>query len=91
MSDNPIRYRDLIEPDDSIITAVEQLTELNKQLSSLQKKTKKGATELEIQLKQTNTITEEGREIVRKAATEADRLAADKKRLQPLWEKQLCG
>ena len=61
MSDNPIRYRDLIEPDDSIITAVEQLTELNKQLSSLQKKTKKGATELEIQLKQTNTVTEDGK------------------------------
>lgn len=81
MSDNPIRYRDLIEPDDSIITAVEQLTELNKQLSSLQKKTKKGATELEIQLKQTNTVTEEGREIVRKAATEADRLAAEQKKV----------
>lgn len=81
MADNPIRYRDLIEPDDSIITAVEQLTELNKQLSSLQKKTKKGATELEIQLKQTNTVTEEGREIVRKAATEADRLAAEQKKV----------
>lgn len=72
--DNPIKYKDLIQPDDSIENAINQLTELSDTYDKFQDNIKKQATELSKQLQGMSGATQQNQENISKAAEEAARL-----------------
>lgn len=72
---NPIRYSDLITPDDSITNLIKQLQELSGAYSNAIKDIKSEATQLTTALNGVSGATDEGRKATRKAAEDADRLA----------------
>lgn len=75
MSDNPIKYSDLISPDSSIKDLIKQLDELSDSYTNALKNIKAEAIELAATLNKVSGATEEGRKTTRKAADDADRLA----------------
>lgn len=72
---NPIRYSDLIVPDNSIEQAIRQLTALNEAYDNLSADIRANAAQLAQSLQKVSGATEEGRQVTRKAADDADRLA----------------
>lgn len=79
MEQNPIRYSDLISPDDSIQKLIEQLEKLNEVYASMSEGIKRQAEELAKSLKKVSGATDEGRKST-KAADE------DAKRLEKAWK-----
>ena len=82
MDDNKIRYEDLISPDDSIKTLIEQLTELNRTYGTVLEVVKSGAKDIVSQLKSMSTATNEGRGEIDEATAAATRLARAQKELK---------
>lgn len=82
MDDGKIKYSDLISPDDSVKTLVEQLTELNKTYSSVLDVVKTGAKDIVAQLKSMNSASAEGRTEIDEATLAASRLARAQKELK---------
>ena len=75
MAENPIKYSDLIIPDDSIEKLVAQLEQLEQVYTSLLQKVQAEAkTTAQAQQKMTGA-TEQGRQQIRGAASDAERLA----------------
>lgn len=72
---NPIRYSDLIMPDNSIEQAIRQLTALNEAYDNMSADIRANAAQLAQSLQRVSGATEEGRQVTRKAADDADRLA----------------
>ena len=72
---NPIRYSDLIVPDNSIEQAIKQLTALNEAYDNMSADIRANATQLAQSLQKVSGATEEGRRVTRQAADDADRLA----------------
>lgn len=72
---NPIRYSDLIVPDNSIEQAIRQLTALNEAYDNMSADIRANAAQLAQSLQRVSGATEEGRQVTRKAADDADRLA----------------
>lgn len=72
---NPIRYSDLIMPDNSIEQAIRQLTALNEAYDNMSADIRANAAQLAQSLQKVSGATEEGRQVTRKAADDADRLA----------------
>lgn len=72
---NPIRYSDLIVPDNSIEQAIRQLTALNEAYDNMSADIRANAAQLAQSLQKVSGATEEGRQVTRKAADDADRLA----------------
>lgn len=82
MSDEVIRYEDLVQPDDSINKLIEQLTELNKTYKESLDTIKVGAKEIISQLKAMSSATAEGRAEIDESAIAADRLRRAQKELK---------
>ena len=77
----PIKYSDLISPDNSIQNLIKQLDELSDTYVNAMRNIKTEAEALAKTLKTVSGATESGREATRKAATDADRLAKAQKEL----------
>ena len=80
-NNNPIRYSDLVSPDNSITDLIKQLDELSDTYTNALKNIKTEAIELAKMLKKVSGATEEGRNTTKKAADDADRLARAQKEL----------
>lgn len=82
MTDNPIKYSDLISPDGSIEELIKQLKELKDVYGSILKEVREEAGKLSESLKNVSGATEEGRKTTQKAATDAEKLAQAQKKLE---------
>lgn len=71
---NPIYYKDLVAPDNSISDLIKQLDELSDSYTNALKNIKSEAIQLAAQLNKVSGATEQGRKTTRAAATDADRL-----------------
>ena len=74
MSHNPIYYKDLVSPDDSIKRLIGELKELNGLYSEVVSTVKSSAIEIQTSIKSSSGATKEGREQIEKAASSTDRL-----------------
>lgn len=81
MADNPIKYRDFIEPDSSITTLIAQLEAAGAAHEELFKKLQKDAAKTEDALKKVNGATNEGQEAIAKEIPKVDELAKAQDRL----------
>lgn len=76
MADNqPIKYKDLISPDNSIEELIKQLTELKDTYTDALASIKAEAIQLAATLQKVSGATEDGRKTTKKAADDAERLA----------------
>lgn len=71
---NPIKYSDLISPDDSIEKLIGQLESLQKTYEGVAQSVKDQAASMAASLKSVSGATEQGRQSTRGASQEADRL-----------------
>ena len=78
---NPIKYSDLISPDDSISTLIKQLDELSDAYVNMSKNVREQAGALATNLRGVSGATEAGRKTIQNASTDADRLAKAQKAL----------
>ena len=74
-NNNPIKYSDLISPDNSITDLIKQLDELSDTYTNALKNIKAEAIQLAEILKKVSGATEDGRKTIKKAADDAERLA----------------
>ena len=74
-NNNPIKYSDLISPDNSITDLIKQLDELSDTYTNALKDIKAEAIQLAEILKKVSGATEDGRKTTKKAADDAERLA----------------
>lgn len=74
-NDNPIKYSDLIQPDNSISELIKQLDDLSATYTKALQKIKDEAIQLTQSLKGVSGATEEGRATTRKASEEVDRMS----------------
>lgn len=75
MPNNPIKYSDLVSPDNSIVDLIKQLQDLTNSYKNASAEIKAEAQQLAQTLKSVSGATEEGRATTKKAAEDADRLA----------------
>lgn len=80
--DDKIRYRDIIEPDDSIERLINQLNEVNKSYESMVNAIRAGADRIANSLKQASGATTQGKKEIDDATVAADRLERAYKELQ---------
>lgn len=73
-NNNPIKYSDLISPDNSITDLIKQLDELSDTYTNALKNIKAEAIQLAEILKKVSGATEDGRKTIKKAADDAERL-----------------
>lgn len=78
---NPIKYKDLISPDNSIEELIKQLTELKDTYTDALASIKTEAIQLAATLQKVSGATEDGCKKTKKAADDADRLARAQKEL----------
>lgn len=78
---NPIKYSDLISPDDSISNLIKQLDELSDAYVNMSKNVREQAGALATNLRGVSGATEAGRKAIQNASTDADRLAKAQKAL----------
>lgn len=71
---NPIRYSDLIQPDDSIEKLISQLEKAQEAYSSMSSTVKNAAGQMMSSLKSASGATEKGRETIQKASQAAEKL-----------------
>lgn len=81
MAENPLKYSDFIKADNSVSDLINQLEKLQSVYTDLLSKVKAEAEKLEKSLKSTNLATDEGRDSTKQAADEADKLAAEYRKL----------
>lgn len=81
MSDNPLKYSDLIQKDDSIQQVISELEQLKATYLDTLSVIPKEAAKVKVAMEQVSGATEQGREAIKKNATEADRLARAQKEL----------
>lgn len=74
-NNNPIKYSDLISPDNSITDLIKQLDELSDTYTNALRNIKSEAIQLAEILKKVSGATEDGRKTTKKAADDAERLA----------------
>lgn len=79
---NQITYTDLVKPTDSITQAIAQMTMLETSYSGMLDKVKKDASEIEKSIRKVSGATDEQQEIIKKGATEVDKLAKAEERLK---------
>lgn len=78
---NPIKYSDLIKPDNSISDLIKQLEDLQKVYSDTAAKLKEQALQVTASLKGVSGATEEGRKAINDAAAATERLTAEEKKV----------
>lgn len=74
-NNNPIKYSDLVSPDNSITDLIKQLDELSDTYASALKNIRLEAIQLASVLQKVSGATEDGRNTTKKAADDAERLA----------------
>lgn len=82
MEQNPIRYQDLISPDDSIEKLISQLEQVNTVYSEMVENIKKQAADLVASLQKVSGATEQGKKSIKESNTEAARLEKAYKALE---------
>lgn len=75
MADNPLKYSDLIQPDDSIEKAISQLERLNATYAETLKKVKDEAIKLQASIEGASGATEQHRTKIREATEQVDKLS----------------
>lgn len=78
---NPIYYRQMIVPDNSIDELISKLTEVIKLYGDTQDLIKKNAADVQASIKNTSGAIEQGREAIKNAAADASRLERAQKEL----------
>lgn len=81
MQENPIRYQDLITPDDSIEKLISQLEQLQTAYNGMANDVKRQAVEVSNSLKTVSGATAEGRKAISEQSEEAKRLERAYKQL----------
>lgn len=81
MPSNPIYYKDLVSPDDSIKNLIEQLGDLKKTYGELLALVKENAINIKANLKKTGSTTEESRKQIDDAVDASTRLARAQREL----------
>lgn len=74
-NNNPIKYSDLVRPDNSITDLIKQLDELSDAYTNALKDIRAEAIQLAAVLQKVSGATEDGRNTTKKAADDAERLA----------------
>lgn len=74
-NNNPIKYSDLVSPDNSITDLIKQLDELSDTYTNALKNIRAEAIQLTAVLQKVSGATEDGRNTTKKAADDAERLA----------------
>jgi hypothetical protein len=74
-NNNPIKYSDLVSPDNSITDLIKQLDELSDAYTNALKNIRAEAIQLAAVLQKVSGATEDGRNTTKKAAADAERLA----------------
>lgn len=74
-NNNPIKYSDLVSPDNSITDLIKQLDELSDTYTNALKNIRAEAIQLAAVLQKVSGVTEDGRNTTKKAADDAERLA----------------
>ena len=82
MEENPIKYSDLITPDDSIEKLIAQLEKVEKVYGELAASMKSQAADISASLKTVSGATEQGRSATKDASHEVDRLTKAYKDLE---------
>lgn len=82
MEQNPIRYQDLITPDDSIEKLITQLEQLQEAYSAMADKIKAEAQSVAQGLAKVSGATEQGRKSIKDSSSEATRLEKAYKKLE---------
>jgi hypothetical protein len=77
MAENPIKYSDFIQPDNSVSDLIKQLEQLQTVYTEMLSKIKSEAAKMEDAVKKASGATDAGRDSTKKAADEADRLAKE--------------
>ena len=72
--ENPIKYSDLISPDDSITTLISQLEQLNEAYTGMATSVRQQAASVAASLKNVSGATAQGQQATRNASAEADKL-----------------
>lgn len=80
-SNNPIKYSDLIKPDNSITELIKQLDELGDAYRNTLNNINTQAIQLRVSLQNVSGATAENRKTIRAASSEADKLAKAKQAL----------
>lgn len=75
MADEPIKYSELIQPDDSIENCITQLQELKKTYDAMYQSVTSEAAGIQKSLQMVSGATEKGRKEITSASKEADKLA----------------
>lgn len=81
MADNPLKYSDLIQPDDSIEKAISQLERLNATYADTLKNVKDEAIKLQASIEGVSGATEQHRTKIREATEQVDKLSKAQKAL----------
>ena len=82
MAENPLRYSDLLQPDNSIEQAISQLEKLNTTYSQTLQAVKNEAIRLQTSIENVSGATEQHRAKIRETTTEVDKLAKSQKELE---------
>lgn len=80
-NNNPIKYSDLVSPDNSITDLIKQLDELSATYTNALKNIRAEAIQLAAVLQKVSGATESGRDTTKKAADDAERLARAQREL----------
>lgn len=80
-NNNPIKYSDLVSPDNSITDLIKQLDELSDKYTNALKNIRAEAIQLAAVLQKVSGATEDGRNTTKKAADDAERLARAQREL----------
>lgn len=82
MAENPLRYSDLLQPDNSIQQAIDQLEQLNKTYAQTLQTVKNEAIRLQASIEGVSGATEQHRTRIRNTASETDKLADAQRKLE---------
>lgn len=80
--EQPLKYSDLLQPDNSIQQAIDQLEQLNKTYSQTLKTVKDEAIRLQASIEGVSGATEQHRARIRNTASETDKLAEAQSKLE---------
>lgn len=81
-NNNPIKYSDLVKPDNSIARLIKELEELKLSYSDTLETVKAEAITVKAALKDLSGATNENRDTIRKSATDADKLTKAQEKLK---------
>ena len=84
MADNPLKYSDLIQPDDSIEKAISQLEKLNATYSATLENVRSEAIKLKATIEGASGATEQHRTKIREATEQVDKLSKAQRALDEI-------